>query len=279
MRVCTATLLALSFNIGLASALFVTSFQPFLAFCVTGRQHALYTASMFLLVWKLYLLDRAIQHPEDASDHEGNAAAFMRRFQLVCWSLFGLLGLAQLGLIWREPQLVGSIGLAVVVSMFYFVKLPLLGKRAKQLPYFKCFYLSACGLVVAGAFTPGMWHAATTGGAVALACSFLLLFLNFSLYDIKDVEADTRANIKTFAAALPLKSFLALHVAVAASLALASARLMPGAPGAVLAGVAVFHCVMSLWLWRHSFSAAVCGAIDGGYALIVGGGALLALHR
>lgn len=271
-------MLALSFNIGLASALFVASFQTFLALCVTGRESALYTASLFLLVWKLYLLDRTIRHPEDADEHDGNAAAFVRRFQRACWTVFALLALGQLWLVYSEPRLLGSISLALSVSLFYFVKLPLVGKRAKQLPYFKCFYLSACGLVVIGAFTPGMWHAAEPSGAVALLVSFALLFLNFSLYDIKDVEADARANIKTFAAALPLKRFLTLHVAVAALLALASARLLPGASGLVLASVCVFHAAMSLWLRRHRFSAAVCGAIDGGYALIMAAGAALTLR-
>jgi hypothetical protein len=278
--VCLHTpVLATLFHIGLASALFVTGFQPFLALRLTGQENPFHTASMLLLVWKLYLLDRALEHPEDASLHEGNAAAFLRRFPRSFSSLFGVLAAGQLALVLLAPELLGAIALSVVVSMFYFVKVPLLAKRAKQLPYFKCFYLSACALVVVGAFTPGMWGCLTARGLTAVCLSFLLFFLNFSLYDIKDVEGDTRANIKTFAAALPLQLFLALHLCLALALAGASLALLQGGAGGVLAAVFVFHAAVSLWLRQRPFSAALCGVIDGGYGLILGAGTWLLLRH
>ena len=272
-------MLATLFHIGLASALFVTGFQPLLALRLTGHEHPLHTVSMLLLVWKLYLLDRALEHPEDASLHEGNSAAFLRRFPRSSWSLFGVLAAGQLSLVLLAPELLGAIALSVAVSVFYFVKVPLLGKRAKQLPYFKCFYLSGCALVVVGAFTPGMWSYLTGRGLAALSLSFLLFFLNFSLYDIKDVVGDTRANIKTFAAALPPRLFLTLHLCLALAFAWVSMALLHEGAGEVLAAVFVFHAAVSLWLRRRPFSAALCGVIDGGYGLILGAGTWLLLRH
>ncbi len=272
-------LLATLFHLGLASALFVTGFQPLLALRLTGQENPVHTASMLLLVWKLYLLDRALEHPEDASVHEGNSAAFLRRFPRSSWSLFGVLAAGQLGLVLLAPELLGAIALSIAVSAFYFVKVPLLGKRAKQLPYFKCFYLSACALVVVGAFTPGMWRCLTARGLAAISLSFLLFFLNFSLYDIKDIEGDTRANIKTFAAALPPQLFLTLHLCLALALTGVSLALLPGGTGEVLAAVFVFHAAMILWLRHRPFSAALCGVIDGGYGLILGAGTWLLLRH
>jgi 4-hydroxybenzoate polyprenyltransferase len=268
-------LLALSFYTGLASALFVTGFQPFLALQLTGQQHGIYTASMLLLVWKLYLVDRTVQHPEDENPDASSAAGFVRRFRRQCLLLLVVLAAAQLWLIVQEPRLLRSIALSCAVSVFYFAKVPLLGKRAKEIPYFKCFYLSGCALVVVAAFTPGIWRPTTTTGAAALVLSFVLYFLNFSLYDIKDVEADARANIKTLAATLSLARFLDVQLLASLAAFFAALLLLPGATGRVLAAVCGFHAVMSLWLKRHQLTAATCGVIDCGYGLILGIGTLL----
>ena len=268
-------MLAFSFYIGLASALFVTGFQPFLAIKLTGQQHGLYTASMLLLVWKVYLLDRTIEHPEDESRSSGNAAAFVRRFRPACLALLAVLCALQAWLIAREPRLLGCIAVSLGSSLFYFVKLPLLRKRAKEIPYFKCFYLASCALMSVVAFTPGIAWTFSAGDVAALALCFVLLFLNFSLYDIKDLEADARANIKTLAAVLPLGRFLNLQVLTSLTTAGASLWLLPGTAGYVLAVVCVFHALMSQWLKRHELTAPTCGIIDCGYGVILGVGTLL----
>jgi hypothetical protein len=265
----------ISFHTGLASALFVVGFQPFLALQLTGQEHALYTASMWLLVWKLYLVDRALEHPEDAHEHEGNAAAFVRRYRVGCSCLLGGLALAQAWLVVLRPQLLWSILASVLVSLCYFTKLPWLGKRAKEIPYFKCFYLAGSALALVAFFTPGIWRPVSVTGGMALALSFVLYFLNFSLYDIKDLEADARANIKTLAATLPLRRFLSVQVVVALFTSAVALVALPGGAGWVLAAVCSFHAVMSWWLRRHQLTAATCGVIDCGYGVIVGVGTLL----
>lgn len=232
---------------------------------------------MLLLVWKLYLVDRTVEHPEDEDPDESNAAGFVRRFRGQCLLLLALLAAAQLWLIFREPRLLRSIALSCAVSVFYFAKVPVLGKRAKEIPYFKCFYLSGCALVVVAAFTPGIWRPTAPSGVIALALSFVLYFLNFSLYDIKDIEADTRANIKSLAATLSLGRFLDLQLVVSLTTLGAALWLLPGPTGRVLAAVCGFHAVMSLWLKRHQLTAATCGAIDCGYGMILGVGTLLLL--
>jgi hypothetical protein len=266
---------SISFHIGLASALFVVGFQPFLALQLTGQEDALYTASMLLLVWKLYLVDRAIEHPEDSHEHEGNAAAFVRRYRVGCFGLLAGLAVAQAGLIMRQPRLLWSIAASVLVSLCYFTKLPVLGKRAKEIPYFKCFYLAGSALALVAFFTPGIWRLPSLTGGAALALSFVLYFLNFSLYDIKDLEADARANIRTLAATLPLGRFLSVQVAVALVASLVALLTLPGGAGRVLAAVCGFHAVMSWWLRRHRLTAATCGVIDCGYGVIVGVGTLM----
>jgi hypothetical protein len=266
---------SISFHTGLASALFVVGFQPFLALQLTGRVDVLSTSSMLLLVWKLYLVDRAIQHPEDAHEHEGNAAAFVRRYRLACSGLLLALAAAQAWLVVLRPQLLWSIAASVLVSLCYFTKLPVLGKRAKEIPYFKCFYLTGSSLALVAFFTPGIWRAPSWTGGAALALAFVLYFLNFSLYDIKDLAADARANIKTLAATLPLRHFLNVHVAVALLASLVALLALPGGAGRVLAATCGFHAIMSVWLRRHPLTAATCGVIDCGYGLIIGMGTLL----
>jgi hypothetical protein len=270
--------LALSFYTGLASALFVTGFQPFLALQLTGREHGLYTASMLLLVWKLYLVDRTLEHPEDENPDDSNAAGFVHRFRSACLALLAALGGAQIWLIWQEPRLFRAIAVTLAVSVFYFVKVPVLGKRAKEIPYFKCFYLSGSALMIVAAYTPGIGAPTSTSGVAAWTLSFVLYFLNFSLYDIKDVEADARANIKTLAATLPLARFLDLQLWLSLAALGASLWLLPGATGRVLGAVSGFHAFMSFWLKRHQLTAATCGVIDCGYGLILGSGTLLLLH-
>ena len=269
-----ATALRVGFHSGLASALFATGFQPYASLALTGQIDPVASSSMLLFVWKMYLLDRLKTNPEDDHDGAGNAAAFARRHRAGCWTLFAVLALAQAWLVVRQPWLARSIALSLAVSVLYLVRLPLLKRRVKEIPYLKCFYLSAVALVIVAWFTPGL-GAAAPGRVVAVAAiCFLLYFLNFSLYDVKDLEGDARANLRTLAGAVPLPIFLRAHLLLSSIVLVLGFLLLGGRFGLVVAAVCLFHAAASRWLERHPFDASVCGAIDAGYGIILGAGAL-----
>jgi len=265
-----AAALRVGFHSGLASALFVAGFQPYASLVLTGGIDPVASSSMLLFVWMMYLLDRLKTNPEDAHDAEANAAAFTRRHRVGCWTLFAALATAEVVLVIEHPRLLRAIGLSLAVSVLYLVRLPLLGRRVKEIPYLKCFFLSAISLVIVASFTPGL-EAAPPGRVVAVAgICFLLYFLNFSLYDIKDLEGDARANLKTLAALVPVPIFLRAHRLLSLLVLLLGLVVLGQGPGREVAAVCLFHAGASWWLERHPFDAAACGAIDAGYGLILG---------
>jgi 4-hydroxybenzoate polyprenyltransferase len=270
--------LAVCFHTGLCSTLFVCGFQPFLARLLLGEVPALFSLGMLLFVWTMYLVDRMGDHPEDRehAEHGGGAsAAFVGQNRAACRLL--LLGLCatQLALIWLEPRLLRSIVVSLAFSIFYMIKLPFLGKRAKELPFFKCFYLAACSLLITAAFTPGLVSLPLARVAAPLGVAYALYFLNYSLYDVKDVEGDTRARIRTFAAAMPLRVFLHGHVGLALGALVVALVTLPLVAGGVFASVCLFHAAASLWLKRHELGGVTCAVIDSGYGALLGLGALL----
>jgi hypothetical protein len=263
------------FHSGVASALFVTAFQPFLSLIVTGEVRPRTTASMFLFVWAMYLADRLKTNPEDELDADGNAAAFARRHPAIMRLLFVILLVAQLGLVALDPALLGTLFLGTLVSLLYLVRLPVLGRRVKEIPYLKCFYLSSAALAIVALFTPGLLAVTSARTMGLLAACFALYFLNFSLYDIKDIAADRRANIKTLAGAVPATVFLRAHVAAALLTLALVLWLLPPQSALVLAGVCLFHAGASAWLASHPFDGVMCGIVDTGYGAIVALGTLL----
>lgn len=272
-------LLELGFQSGFASALFVCGFQPLLAHLLTGASNSSATLAMLALVWQIYLVDRLQENAEDASDDLEHPAAFARRFRAPLLALVAGLGGLELYLMWATPWLVGAIAISIATSAFYMLPLPFCGKRAKEVPYLKCFYLSSVCVASLLAFTAG-WRGAE-GALLAKSSSvaFALYFLNFSLYDVKDVEQDRRANIKTLAARLSLPRFLALHVVGALLVALVATLTLPAPYSFALSAVALFHAAVSAWLMQHRFSSALCGFIDAGYGLITSIGTFWILHR
>jgi 4-hydroxybenzoate polyprenyltransferase len=272
-------LLELGFQSGFASALFVCGFQPLLGHLLTGAANSGATVAMLALVWQIYLLDRLQENAEDTADDAEHPAAFARRFRAPLLCLVACLAGLELYLMWATPWLVGAIAISTAASAFYLVPLPFVGKRAKEIPYLKCFYLSGVCIASLLAFTPGWRRAEPALLAKSLSVAFALYFLNFSLYDVKDLEQDRRANIKTLAASVPLPRFLALHIVSAVLVALVAPLALPAPLSLALSAVAAFHALVSAWLTNHRFSSALCGLIDTGYGLITGIGTFWLLHR
>jgi hypothetical protein len=269
-----------AFHAGVASALFVTAFQPFLSIAVTGELRPAWTASLFLFVWIMYLADRLRTNPEDELEADGNAAAFARRHR---WPMRGLcvgLAVAQVLLVLGDPRLLARLALALAISSVYIVRLPFLRRRVKEIAYLKCFYLAGTALVLVGLFTPHLFAAVGARTIILVGACFSLYFLNFSLYDVKDVEADRRANIKTLAGACSSAVFLRAQLAGALLTLAAVLLLLPPPLGGVLAAVSLFHVWATARLAHHPFDGVMCGIVDGGYGTIVGLGTLvLMLHR
>jgi 4-hydroxybenzoate polyprenyltransferase len=263
------------FHTGLASALFVTGFQPFISLLATGTVNPRATGSMLLVVWTAYLVDRLLPQPEDGLGDGTHSAVTVRRSPVLFWSLLvALLGI-QLALIWETPRLAIPVAIALTLSMFYSVRIPLLAQRAKDIPYFKGFYLSFASLGTVVAFTPSMLDFLNYRTLVVSAISYVLYFLNFSLFDLKDIEADRLANIKTFAATLGADAMLFGHVTIALAAACGAMVLVDGHLSWPLSALAVFHGVVCLRLRRRPLTPALCAAIDLGYGVILGGGAAL----
>src|SRR5689334_3537502 len=111
-----------AFHAGVASALFVTAFQPFLALAVTGELRPAWTATFFLFVWMMYLADRLRTNPEDELEADGNAAAFARRHRRTMRGLCAALALAQVLLVLGDPRLLVRLALALAISSVYIVR-------------------------------------------------------------------------------------------------------------------------------------------------------------
>jgi hypothetical protein len=265
--------LGMSFHTGFASALGMSAFQPLISRAVVGHVDLRATSSLYAVVWIAYLLDRLPSQPEDAMSVAHSAGA-ARRFPIVFGGLLAALGCFELVLLIQAPWLVVPVSIAVAVSVFYSAPIPLFRVRAKAIPYFKGFYLSVTSIVTIVAFTPVVLQQAAPRSALLLFVSCTLYFLNYSLFDIKDIEGDRLANIKTLAGALGVRGFLraqfvlAIVVAVAVSATLGARSVWP------ISVVALFHAGVCLRLFRRPLTPTLCGVIDLGYGVILAVGAL-----
>jgi len=266
--------LGMSFHTGFASALGVSGFQPLLARVVVGHVDLRATCSLYGAVWMAYLIDRLPSHPEDDVTRVPHSAGAARRFPIVFWSLLVALGCVELVLMIQANWLVPRVALAMAVSMLYSAPIPLLRLRAKTVPYFKAFYLSFASVVTILAFTPDVSSQPSGRTAPLLFASFWLYFLAYSLFDIKDIEGDRLANIKTIAGALGIRGLLRAQVVLALVVAAGISAAVGARLGWPLSAVALFHAGVCLRLFRQPLTPTLCGVIDLGYGAILVVGAL-----
>jgi 4-hydroxybenzoate polyprenyltransferase len=267
--------LGMSFHTGFASALCVSAFQPLLSRVLVGSIDWRATASLYAIVWAAYLLDRLLAQPEDQATVGPHSAAVVRRWSALFWSLLAALGCFELVLLVQTPWLWRSMAVALTVSVLYSVPIPLLRVRAKTVPYFKAVYLPFSSVVTVVAFTPAILDRDPWRSAPWLLVTFVLYVLNYSLFDVKDIEGDRLANIKTLAAALGVGRLVGAQVAIALSVAIGAVTWLGPRLAWPVGGVALFHAGTSLRLLRRPMTPALCGIVDLGYSVILGLGAVL----
>ena len=256
-------MIRLLFSSGLVSTLYVAGVVPWLSIAFSRAVEAEAFAACVCFVWAMYLVDRLGSHPEDEGGDSASAAADVKKHRPLWIGLLAALIVAELWLIARTPRFGLSVLVSLLVSIGYVLPLPLLGRRVKEIPYMKALFLPMSMVVIPATFVdPAAWPAPERAAPV-VAVVWLVLFVNSTLYDLKDVTRDRAAGIKTLAGALRPARFLALEALVLVVAAALSTTLLHGPSRVVsFAAIAVYAPTL-LVLSRRRFDDVMSSAIDG----------------
>ena len=253
-----ARLLTLGYYLGLFPALAFGGLTGHIARLAGHPRPWLPMAALACLAWLSYLLDRLFAGPEDAGEAGHNAAAFARRHRRM---MVGLVGVAAGGLLILSALDIRVLVVSVAglpLAGAYFLRLPGLGRRIKDVPYAKGVYGALLVLALAHAYVGCGLTAA--GGAWELL-AWLLLYSGYVIYDLKDAEADRETGVRTLATRLDRAPFLLVVGGGTLACVLACQLL-----GIAALGLAMCFAVQSfaaVYLARAPFDARTCGAIDG----------------
>lgn len=264
------------FHSGLASAAFVTSLHVFLTpFGQLPSARAMLCTMAF--VWMMYVLDRLKPQPEDAGAGDESAAGFVKRRRGTFSLLVAALVLVQAACAAAQPRFAVALAASFLASIFYLVPLPWIGKRTKDLPYAKTLHNMLAMVFIPAAV---IWADAAVPWSTlvwAAPVPVLLGGINNVLYDLKDIEADRRAGIRTFAVALGPRRLIAGAGAVLAATTTLALLSLPPPLMLVSACLAAFYGAV-LWALRaRPFDAGFAAAVDAGHAVITFGALVLAL--
>jgi len=208
-----------------------------------------------VLVWSVYLADRMSGGPED----RGLARWPVRHPVLAKMLLCSLVGVIA-GLVAAQPELLpATLGLGLL-GCGYFLRVPLLGRRFKDIPGTKSLFLAlnlCAGTVLLGGAPIG-------AGVASLG---LILHANTTVYDLRDRERDAQAGVKTLAVLLPLRTLLASQGALVVA-GMLLGLLHGGAFAAAGLGVGLAHLAAMAWLWSRPFTPALSVGLDGGAAAV-----------
>jgi len=184
--------------------------------------------SFHLFFQTMYMLDRVKEAQTNIGSlnitkiiqPSGFVRCYPKAFRL------GLLGIITVQLIcaWSQPYILfaalGSLG----ISLPYFLTLPGLNIRVKDLPFFKNIYSAAAVLLNTYLFF-AFWP---KGEALLFSCFVFVFYIcNANIYDLKDVKDDRKNNIKTFANSLSLKHFLLFELMLVLALGAYAWFLLP----------------------------------------------------
>ena len=253
------------FQSGLSSALLVGSCMPLLALSSGLPAWTPACAAYLLFLWAMYLWDRLGSRPEDAVQPADGAGAHVHRHARSYRTLLALLLVLLAWRVLREPPLALALGASLLLSAGYLLPLPGLGRRIKELPFAKTPYLA--GVVV---LMPGFWLQAPPSGAAGWAMLLALASLcaaNFMIFDLKDVDSDCRAGIRTLANRLPLPVLLRVAAAPVA-LAAVMALVLPPPLAAVLLALCGAYALSLHRLGRHRLDARLSSSIDLAHAAL-----------
>ncbi|MFK7931597.1 MAG: hypothetical protein AB8H79_25680 [Myxococcota bacterium] len=245
---CSRALYRFGADTGLATAVILGGYAV-LAGADPG--HALLWGAV---VWFMYLADRLSGGDEDV------VVRWPTSRPGAAWLVLGTLAGVVAAGVWVYPDVLwGVVGL-VLVGLTYFVPVPILG-RAKEIPGGKAVFVTT-------SLSLGLPLVAGTPWGLETVVVWLLLFANASIYDVRDLQHDRAAGVRTLAVLLSRRS----HTAVLSIVLLASALGAAMVGGAVLAAmipIVVMHLAATLWLEKRDFTAMMGPGLDGGTALII----------
>ncbi len=156
----------------------------------------------FASAFAVYNFDRLADKTAEDSNSSPQRAALLRRFRTTVVGAVWVACLVMLGVA-ISSGFVGTLWvLAFPLGGLLYVVPLLAGKRLKDIPYLKSVYVPACWCTFIG-------QAASLGAieigselAVFTAFFFLRAFASAAAGDIRDIEADRAAGVRTFVVAL-----------------------------------------------------------------------------
>lgn len=186
----------------------LTAFALFISHALKGQINFLPLLSLATMVWQIYTLDRMIVHPEDQNSTKIDISQvrYIKKHGIIFKTLFGFSIILQFALILNNPRILFPIIIGITLSLMYILKVPIINKRIKSLPYTKTFFVSFTILFTILAYT---YQFDLMGfSPLIFMLIFILLSLNTILCDLKDIKNDKKIGIKTFANSIPTKSLL-----------------------------------------------------------------------
>jgi len=193
------SLVCYSIRTNLFTASSVLALYCFFQLIMSNELFAASAATIFILTWQIYTLDRIIIHPEDQQNFSGdiNRIRFIRRNKKIFTVCLILSFLAEIVLIIFFPYLLIGVLFCFLYSIFYMINIPFLNFRIKKIPFFKPFYI---GIDMIATFLLLAWiYPKTQYQWLTIFFIFILLVMNVILFDLKDTKNDLKESIRTFA--------------------------------------------------------------------------------
>lgn len=257
----TTLALTWGYHSGFISALSLTGTLCALMWLLGGRIDSSAATAYGALIWLLTVGDRLAENPEDRGSDATTPATLVRRHRRLFTALQVALTCLLVVLFAIQPRIGAAIAFTGFLCAFYFVRIPGLGLRIKQLPHAKPLIVPVVMLATQLAFC-GFAVPWTVQGASCCALLLLQYHAGLVLYDLKDLAADRSAGIRTLASRMTRARFLGMEAAILAGCA-ALALTLPWPIGPALAcgfagaigGVVVLH--------HRTFGIRMCAYLDG----------------
>ncbi len=189
--------LAVRFHLVIATA--CTAQGAYLGTAITGKVDLSALAALWLCAWFVYTLDRFVVHPEDQAGAatDLHVLRYARRHRRLFWGLLIAAVLAQGVLGAFTPRLTVGLVWGDLLGSAYILQFPGLPFRLKRVPYFKVVYVPVVA-VSTELLLVGQWHLSVAQGAAVVGV-LMICVLNTAVCDIKDIDADRTAGIRTLA--------------------------------------------------------------------------------
>lgn len=152
---------------------------------------------VFLAAWIIYVADRMMPSKEDKQDGRNIQRLIVRQKGLFLTLMALDILFVVSSVFWTHKRYALGWFIGLVLSFFYIIRIPLIQKRIKDIPYIKVFYVPVVYLSTTWMMIPGPSIEPFFRGDFYLLCLFLIVLV--SIFDIKDAQADRIAGIRTFA--------------------------------------------------------------------------------